>query len=79
MTAEDYHYYDQIYVMDGNNLRWLRHILPGEITSSPDYRDKVHLLMSLCGELRDVADPWYTGDFESTYTDLQHALNHLLP
>lgn len=78
MTAEDYHYYDHIYVMDENNLRWLRYILPNEIIASPDYRDKVRLLMSLCGEERDVADPWYTGDFERTYRDIKKALECLI-
>lgn len=49
MTTEDYRHYDLILIMDDNNLRWLRYILPREITSSPDYHDKVSLLMSLCG------------------------------
>lgn len=75
MTAEDYHYYDHIYVMDDNNLRWLRYILPEEITASGEYRYKVRRLMSLCSEERDVADPWYTGDFERTFHDIDKALN----
>lgn len=78
ITAEDYHHYDRIYVMDDNNLRWLRYILPNEIISSHDYRDKVRLLMSLCGEELDVADPWYTGDFERTYRDIDRALQTAL-
>lgn len=78
MTAEDYRHYDLIFVMDRNNLRCLRYILPNEIISSHDYRDKVRLLMSLFGEDRDVADPWYTGDFERTYRDIEKALGCLI-
>ena len=68
ITASDLSYYDHIFVMDRNNLRNLQRmfgVLP----------DKVRMLMSLCGESRDVADPWYTGDFESTYSDITSALN----
>lgn len=38
----------------------------------------VRMLMSLQGETRDVADPWYTGDFEATYNDIDSALRHWL-
>jgi protein-tyrosine phosphatase len=36
------------------------------------------MVMSLVGKNRDVADPWYTGDFEKTFHDLQEALPKLL-
>lgn len=78
MTAEDYRHYDLVFVMDKNNLRWLKYILPDEITTSAAYPDKVRLLMGLCGEDRDVADPWYTGDFERTYRDIDRALRCLI-
>ena len=39
---------------------------------------KVHLMMSFVGEDRDVADPWYTGDFEKTYQDVLAGCSALL-
>ena len=71
ITPEDYRQYDRIYVMDRNNLRWLERLMP-----DPD--GKVRLLMSIVGEGRDVADPWYTGDFEATYLDISEAVEALL-
>ncbi|MBF0962007.1 MAG: hypothetical protein HXK20_07980 [Alloprevotella tannerae] len=43
-----------------------------------DKADKISLLMTLIGEDRDVADPWYTRDFEKTYADLCAALPRIL-
>ncbi len=60
--------------MDRNNLCWLRNVLP----EVKDERGKIQLLMSLTGSNCDVADPWYTGDFERTYQDITEALSHLL-
>ncbi len=55
---------DIVIVMDRSNLRWLSRIVG-------DYSyEKVHLMMEFAGEIRDVADPWYTGDFEQTYRDV---------
>ena len=54
------------------NLRWLRYIIPD------DPENKVHLMMSFAGSNRDVADPWYTGDFETTYNDILTASEQLL-
>ena len=71
ITPEDYRHYDRIYVMDRNNLRWLERLMP-----DPD--GKARLLMSVVGEGRDVADPWYTGDFEATYLDISEAAEALL-
>lgn len=64
ITLADYRYYDYIVCMDRSNLRWLRRVL-GEVDMS-----KVSLLMDWTGENRDVADPWYTGDFEAAYQDI---------
>ena len=44
----------------------------------PDPEAKITMLMSVAGETRDVADPWYTGDFEATYRDLHLAIGELL-
>ncbi len=74
VTCSDYDYYDRIFLMDRNNLCWLRNVLP----KVKDERGKIQLLMSLTGSNCDVADPWYTGDFERTYQDITEALSHLL-
>ena len=54
------------------NLRWLKYIIPN------DPEQKVHLMMSYTGLERDVADPWYTGDFETAYQDIKMASEALL-
>ena len=54
------------------NLRWLKYIIPN------DPAGKIRLMMSYAGQDRDVADPWYTGDFETTYRDLDLATEALL-
>ena len=64
VTAADYDRFDRIICMDSSNLRWLRRIIPD------DPQKKVHLMMSYTGSGRDVADPWYTGDFERTFQDI---------
>lgn len=58
VTLEDYRHFDRIYYMDASNARYLARILP------LDPR-KIRPLLS-----RDVADPWYTGDFRQTWEDL---------
>lgn len=64
VTPGDYGAFDRIIVMDRSNLRRIQDILPA------DTEGKVRLMMSYCGEPRDVADPWYTGDFETCFQDI---------
>lgn len=64
ITRADYDRFDSIICMDASNLRLIRRIIPDD----PD--GKIRLLMSFAGIHRDVADPWYTGDFETTYEDV---------
>ena len=87
MTVADYNHYDYIVLMDQNNLRNLRWILPRdiyerELAQYKDARDsrvgKVSLLMDWAGKNRDVADPWYTGDFEATWQDVNEGCTALL-
>ena len=71
MTARDYDYYDHIVLMDRNNLRNLRWILPRDTYERESSQPrKVSLLMDWAGKSRDVADPWYTGDFQATWDDV---------
>ena len=72
VVPADYDRFDRIICMDGSNLRWLRHIIPS------DPLGKVHLMMSFTGSGRDVADPWYTGDFERTFQDVLTACEAML-
>ena len=72
MTRADYDYYDHIVIMDGNNAHNILYI----IGDDPDR--KVRLLMEYAGERRDVADPWYTGDFEATWQDVNKGCKALL-
>ena len=72
VTRRDYDRFDRIICMDASNLRLLRRIIP------EDPEGKVHLMMSYTGIGRDVADPWYTGDFETTFQDLLEACEAML-
>ncbi len=65
ITREEYSAYDMIVAMDAENLRDLSYMTGGD----PD--KKVRLLLAFAGEDRDVADPWYTGDFEATFRDVR--------
>lgn len=72
VTRRDYDCFDRIICMDASNLRLLKRIIPD------DPEGKVHLMMSYTGIGRDVADPWYTGDFETTFQDLLEACEAML-
>ncbi len=72
VTPEDYGRFDRLICMDGSNLRWLRRII------GDDPQGKVHLMMSYAGKHRDVADPWYTGDFEKTFQDILEGCEAML-
>lgn len=72
MTKDDYEYYDYIIAMDRNNLR---NMIP---FVGNDPKEKVSLMMSHADSDRDVADPWYTNDFEKTWQDVSLACKCLL-
>ena len=72
ITPADYARFDRIICMDASNLRLIRRIIP----SDPD--GKIHLLMSYTGRSRDVADPWYTGDFETTFQEILEGCEAML-
>ena len=64
MTKADYDYYDYIIAMDRNNLRNMKKFV------GDDEKKKVSLMMDYTQRWGDVADPWYTGDFEATWKDI---------
>ena len=72
ITRADYDKYDLLIIMDEENRWGVRRI----ITDDPE--GKIHMLMEYAGERRDVADPWYTGDFEATYRDVTSGCRALL-
>ena len=71
ITSEDYDKYDIILCMDSNNMRNIKRIIPN------DPENKICKLMDLVGG-GDVADPWYTGDFSTTYKDIFAGCSGLL-
>lgn len=64
MTLNDYEEYDYLIGMDTENIRNMQRISGGD----PD--EKIYKLLTFAGSGLDVADPWYTGDFEATYRDV---------
>ena len=72
MRASDYRRFDLLIGMDRANLRNMQRICGGD----PD--GKIHLLLDYTGRPGDVADPWYTGDFEATWRDVEEGCRGLL-
>ena len=75
ITHEDYENFDMILCMEDYNIRNLRRVLGEEIMQQDAAlpQPKIRRLLS-----HDVADPWYTGDFETTYQDLIEGCRALL-
>ncbi|WP_407442281.1 low molecular weight protein-tyrosine-phosphatase [Fibrobacter sp.] len=73
VTAHDLAYYDYIVLMDQNNLRNMRRMFGADKITQ-----KISLLMEWAGSSRDVADPWYTGNFEATWSDVNEGCRALL-
>ena len=83
VTRADYRYYDHIICADQSNLRWLQRII------GDDTDNKVSLMMQwVDGQLMDgqivngsvvnISDPWYTGDFEAAYRDIDESCQAIL-
>ena len=64
LQRSDYEKYDYILGMDDWNMRNMMRIL------KKDPQKKVHLLLDYSENPRDIADPWYTGEFALTYSDI---------
>lgn len=64
LKKSDYDKYDMFIAMDSNNIRNIGRIFG----SDPD--SKVHKMMDFTDRKGDVADPWYTGNFDITYSDI---------
>ena len=72
LKKSDYGKYDLFLVMDENNLFNICRIFPS------DSEHKVHKLLEYAGHSGNVADPWYTGDFEKAYQDIYDGCAGLL-
>ena len=72
ITRSDYGDYDLLIGMDMANIRNMRRFWNG------DPEGKVRLMLEFAGISREVADPWYTGDFDATYDDVVTGCEALL-
>lgn len=72
ITRDDFHYYDLVIVMDNENLQSLKWLF------GKDKDRKIHMLMDYTNRPGEVADPWYTGDFEATWRDVLEGCQGLL-
>lgn len=72
LTNADYDQFDLLIGMDQANLRNMHRICGG------DFAGKLHLLMDYTDHPGDVADPWYTNDFETTWRDVLSGCEGLL-
>lgn len=72
MTAADYLRFDLIIGMDCSNMRNMRKLCGN------DPSGKLHLLMDFTSRPGDVADPWYTRDFEATWRDVEEGCQGLM-
>ncbi len=72
MTKKDYETYDYLIGMDDWNIRNMQRITGG------DPEQKIYKLLEFAGSRRDIADPWYTGNFDVTYADIIEGCEALL-
>lgn len=72
MTKKDYERYDYLIGMDSANIRNMHRITGG------DPEGKIYKLLDFAGDVRDIADPWYTGNFDRTYEDVVQGCEALL-
>ena len=72
ITLADYDKFDFIIAMDTANIRNLNRML------NNDPEGKIYKLLSFAGSDADIADPWYTGDFDATYDDVTRGCKGLL-
>lgn len=72
LKKSDYLKYDYLIGMDTWNIRNMQRMLGG------DPEGKIYKLLTFANSERDVADPWYTGDFEATYQDVMAGCKGLM-
>ena len=72
MTKQDYEKFDYIIGMEDRNIKDIKRIV-GE-----DTENKIYKLLDFSKNPRDIADPWYTGNFDKTYDDIVEGLEAFL-
>ena len=72
LTKSDYEYYDYLIAMEQSNIRDIMRII------GSDPKQKISLLLDFTDHPRDIADPWYTRDFEATWQDVFEGCKSLL-
>ena len=72
MTKQDYEQYDYLIGMDSANIRNMTRIAGG------DPENTIYKLLSFADSDRDIADPWYTGNFDETYNDIMEGCTAFL-
>lgn len=72
ITWADYEKFDYIIGMDTANIRNLNRMLKG------DPKGKVYKFLTFAGKSSDIADPWYTGNFDETYRDVTEGCDGFL-
>lgn len=72
ITAADYDKYDYLVAMDEENLYYMNR----RWNNDPD--NKISLLLEFAGKTREIADPWYTGNFDQTFLDVMEGCEAML-
>ncbi len=72
ITQKDYDYYDMLIGMDARNMINMKRFYGG------DPKGKFSLLLDYSDRPRDIADPWYTGNFDATYEDVKEGCEALI-
>lgn len=72
LRKEDYQHYDYFIAMDDTNIKNMYKIF------KVDDNQKIFKLLDFTNLYRDIADPWYTGNFDQTYEDILYGCQHLL-
>lgn len=72
LVPSDYDKYDLFLCMDYNNMRNIRYIF------NDDKDKKIHLIGEFVGDNKEVYDPWYSGDYDGVYAQLEKYLNALI-
>ena len=72
ITPEDYEMFDYIIGMEDSNITNIKKII-GE-----DKNNKVHRLLDFSNNPRNIADPWYTGNFDKAYDDIVEGLDKFM-
>ena len=72
ITKDEYNYFDFIFVMDHSNLRYLDYL------GIKDIDNKIRLLGSYLDTIKDIEDPWYSGNFEKVFQEISTAIENFL-